>query len=140
MTRREALRKAVVALTPKQRFVIEQSWGLDGREPLSFYQVGELMGVTETAARKLYTNGMKRLAQKVRSYPLSVEGEYAQTSFDFYRGLMEGQDGVYENRTGQILSGQIPYSEMASWEQASVDEWLYGSGPLADDYSEDSFS
>lgn len=55
-------------LTPKQRFVIECSWGLAGRAnwdgPLSFRQIGYLMGISHVAVKNLYDKGMKHLREE----------------------------------------------------------------------------
>jgi hypothetical protein len=124
VTRVEGLEKALKTLTPRQRFVIENSWGLDGREVRSFRELAELMGVNVHAIHDQYRYGMKRLAKTLNSYPLLVEGYFPEEEPD---------------RTGQILSGQIPYSDLSDVERAGVDEILNGFGETEDDYSEDSF-
>lgn len=54
-------------LTPKQRFVVELSWGIKGETTHSYREISDLMGVTPDAVRRLYERGMACLRGGVDS-------------------------------------------------------------------------
>lgn len=57
----ELLRESLEGLTEKQRFVLELSWGLRGGESLSFYEIGEYMGVGHRSVADIYGRAMNRI-------------------------------------------------------------------------------
>lgn len=61
--RDERLRAAIEGLTPKQRFVIECSWGLRDRYEYSFREIADFMGVSMQAVLKCYVFGMNALSR-----------------------------------------------------------------------------
>ena len=64
---REALLyQSLEVLTPKQRFVIERSWGLGLEREYSFSEIAEAMGVYWTTVRGHYNAGMRRLRRDTR--------------------------------------------------------------------------
>jgi DNA-directed RNA polymerase specialized sigma24 family protein len=54
---------AIEQLTPKQQFVIRNSWGLVDGQEYSLRQIAELMGVDWTTVREHYNAAMERLYQ-----------------------------------------------------------------------------
>lgn len=61
------LHTALLALTPKQRFVVECSWGLrdENQHQYSLREIGDLMGISHQAVHKLYSRAMDNLRQGV---------------------------------------------------------------------------
>jgi DNA-directed RNA polymerase sigma subunit (sigma70/sigma32) len=66
-TRTLHLREALESLTPKQRFVIECSWGLRGEE-MSLREISEQMDISFAATLRIYDRAMSRLRKGVVSY------------------------------------------------------------------------
>lgn len=48
-------------LTPRQRFVVERSWGLGGSPAYSFRELAEAIGVDVAAVYRCYSAAMRRL-------------------------------------------------------------------------------
>lgn len=61
------LRDALEALTPKQRFVVECSWGLrdENQHQYSLREIGDLMGISFQAVHGLYSRAMNDLRAHV---------------------------------------------------------------------------
>lgn len=62
--RAEALDAALETLTPKQRYVVELSWGLRG-ENYSFTDLAKAMGVTTQAVHNIYERAMERIRREM---------------------------------------------------------------------------
>lgn len=60
-TRYGELERRIAALTPKQRYVIELSWGLSFERSYSFREIGEFMGISHQSVHRLYGRGMDAL-------------------------------------------------------------------------------
>lgn len=59
------IRKAVLSLTVREARILTLWYGLDGREPLTFAQIGEVMGVTSHRIRQLRDRALLRLRESV---------------------------------------------------------------------------
>lgn len=57
----DALGDALDTLTPKQQFVIRNSWGMVDGQEYSFRQIGEFMGVSHITVKEHYDAAMKKL-------------------------------------------------------------------------------
>lgn len=65
-------------LTPRQQYVLNDRFGLDGEEPMTLLEVSENMGVTRERVRQLEANALRRL----RESPVAKEvlAQYLQPS------------------------------------------------------------
>lgn len=61
-----ALLDALERLTPKQRFVIELSWGLRGERPHSFAEIADFMGVAHQVVHEHHGAAMKKLEKTLQ--------------------------------------------------------------------------
>jgi RNA polymerase primary sigma factor len=59
-----SVRRAVSALEPNERRVIELRFGLGGREPLPLREVGRLTGLSSEGVRKLERRALRKLAEQ----------------------------------------------------------------------------
>jgi len=57
----DELEDALGSLTPKQQFVIRNSWGLVDGQQYSLRQIAEFMGVHWTTVKEHYDSAMQRL-------------------------------------------------------------------------------
>jgi DNA-directed RNA polymerase sigma subunit (sigma70/sigma32) len=58
-----ALANGLEKLTPKQRFVIQRSWGLGGCGPFSFREIADVMGISFQAVHGIYSRAMRELGE-----------------------------------------------------------------------------
>ena len=64
------VRKAVLSLDVRDARVLTLWYGLDGREPLTFAQIGEVMGVTAHRIRQLRDRALRRLRESAHAEAL----------------------------------------------------------------------
>ena len=64
------VRKAVLSLEARDAKILTLWYGLDGREPLTFAQIGEVMGVTGDRIRQLRDRARRRLREGVHGNAL----------------------------------------------------------------------
>jgi DNA-directed RNA polymerase specialized sigma24 family protein len=60
-----ALMIALEKLTPKQRFVIERSWGLGGREVSPFTEIADSMGISLASTHRMYERAMATIRREM---------------------------------------------------------------------------
>lgn len=59
----DCIRNALLNLHPRDARILTLWYGLDGREPMTFAQVAELMGVTRDRIRQLRDRALRRLRE-----------------------------------------------------------------------------
>ena len=69
--RKEALKKVLEILSPRERQVLELRYGLDGKPPRTLDEVGRTFNVTRERIRQIENQSLKKLqslaeAQKLR--------------------------------------------------------------------------
>jgi RNA polymerase sigma factor (sigma-70 family) len=65
-----ALHKLMTSLSPRLRYVIVARYGLDGREPATYAEIGAQLGLTGERARQLHTEALVVLRHPAHSYTL----------------------------------------------------------------------
>ena len=65
-----ALHKLVASLSPRLRYVVVARYGLDGREPATYVEIGACLGLTSERARQLHTEALVVLRHPAYSYTL----------------------------------------------------------------------
>ena len=66
----DCVRKAVLSLEARDAKVLTLWYGLDGREPMTFAQIGEVMGVSGIRIRQLRDRALRRLRESVHGCAL----------------------------------------------------------------------
>jgi DNA-directed RNA polymerase specialized sigma24 family protein len=59
----DALRRALAALPPADRLAVAGRFGLDGTDPLTFAEVGAMLGVSKERGRQLCVRGLDKLRE-----------------------------------------------------------------------------
>jgi RNA polymerase sigma factor (sigma-70 family) len=93
------LHKLVASLSPRLRYVIVARYGLDGREPATYAQIGAQLGLTGERARQLHTEALVVLRHPAHSYTLRSLLE--RHSLADYRYADELAQGWLRRRAGR---------------------------------------
>lgn len=71
---RDRVRVELARLPERERFVLESRFGLDGRQPLTFEEIGRVFGVSRERARQIEQEALRKLRRRMaaadRSNPL----------------------------------------------------------------------
>lgn len=70
----ELIQQFLKDLDPRERFIVEERFGLHGREPLTLEEVGEILKVTRERIRQLEARAMRKLATFAREHGIQFEG------------------------------------------------------------------
>lgn len=64
---RDQVRRELSRLPERERFVLESRFGLDGRQPMTFEEIGRVFGVSRERARQIEQEALRKLRRRMAS-------------------------------------------------------------------------